>query len=93
MEIKVNYLTIIIANTVNIDVHAVVFTGEIAYHANELYDKITGKVNNRFIGRGRIEIKIWLRRCHSTGYAFECESCDGILCQNRGFRYRGGAVC
>ena len=59
LEMESEYLTSIIVNAVNIlDVDAVVLTGEIAYHAGELNDRITGKVNDRFIGRGSKKIKI-----------------------------------
>jgi len=40
------------------DVEAVVLSGDIAYHADELNNKITRKVNDRFIGRETRQIKI-----------------------------------
>ena len=56
---EAEYLASIIVNAVNIlDVEAVVLTGDIAYHADELNDKISRKVNERFIARGTKQIII-----------------------------------
>jgi len=59
IEIEAEYLAGIIVNAVNIlDVEAVVLSGDIVYHADELKNKITRKVNDRFIGRDNRKIKI-----------------------------------
>ena len=59
LEMEAEYLTSIIVNAVNIlDVEAVILTGEIAYHADELNRKISRMVNERFIARGTRQIKI-----------------------------------
>ena len=59
LEREAEYLAGIIVNAVNIlDVEAVVLSGDIAYHADELNDKITRKVNDRFMGRENRQIKI-----------------------------------
>lgn len=59
LETEAEYLASIIVNAVNIlDIEAVVLTGVIAYHADELNDKIARKVNDRFIARGTRQIKI-----------------------------------
>ena len=59
LEMEAEYLAGIIVNAVNIlDVEAVVLSGDIAYHADELNNIITRKVNDRFIGRDTRQIKI-----------------------------------
>lgn len=59
LEMEAEYLASIIVNAVNIlDVEAVVLTGDISYHADELNDKISRKVNERFIARGTKQIII-----------------------------------
>ncbi|MEI8200860.1 MAG: ROK family protein [Eubacteriales bacterium] len=63
LEMEAEYLASIIVNAVNIlDIEAVVLTGVIAYHPDELNDKITRKVNDRFIARGTRQIKILASR-------------------------------
>jgi len=63
LEAEAEYLAAIIVNAVNIlDVEAVVLTGDIAYHADALNDKISQKVNARFIARGTRQIKILASR-------------------------------
>ena len=63
LETEAEYLASIIVNAVNIlDIEAVVLTGAIAYHAEELNAKITSKVNDRFIARGTRQIKILASR-------------------------------
>jgi len=59
VEMEAEYLAGIIVNAVNIlDVGAVVLTGDISYHAEELNEIISLKVNERFIARGSRQIKI-----------------------------------
>ena len=63
LEMEAEYLASIIVNAVNIlDIEAVVLTGVIAYHPDELNDKITMKVNYRFIARGTMQITILASR-------------------------------
>lgn len=59
LEMEAEYLAGIIVNAVNIlDMEAVVLSGDITYHPDELNNKITRKVNDRFIGRETRQIKI-----------------------------------
>ena len=59
LEEEAEYLASIIVNAINIlDLAAVVLTGDIAYHARELNNIISSKVNERFIARGTKQIKI-----------------------------------
>ena len=63
LEMEAEYLASIIVNAVNIlDIEAVVLTGVISYHPDELNDKISRKVNDRFIARGTRQIKILASR-------------------------------
>lgn len=63
LDMEAEYLASIIVNAANIlDIEAVVLTGVIAYHPDELNDKITRKVNDRFIARGTRQIKILASR-------------------------------
>jgi len=63
LEMEAEYLASIIVNAVNIlDIEAVVLTGDISYHPDELNDKISRKVNDRFIARGTRQIKILASR-------------------------------
>jgi len=63
LEMEAEFLAGIIVNAVNIlDVEAVVLSGDIAYHADQMNDKISQKVNARFIARGTREIKILASR-------------------------------
>lgn len=59
LDMEAEYLTHIIVNAVNIlDIEAIVLSGGIAYRAAELSNKISAKVNDRFIGRGTRRITI-----------------------------------
>jgi len=59
LDLEAEYLACAIVNAVNVlDVQAVVLTGDIAYHAEELNKSISRKVNERFIARGAKRIEI-----------------------------------
>lgn len=59
LDLEAEYLACAIVNAVNVlDVQAVVLTGDIAYHAEELNRIISRKVNERFIARGAKRIEI-----------------------------------
>ena len=59
LDREAEYLTHIIVNAINIlDIEAIILSGNIAYRAAELSDKITAKVNDRFIARETRRITI-----------------------------------
>lgn len=59
LDLEAEYLACAIVNAVNVlDVQAVVLTGDIAFHAEELNRIIGRKVNERFIARGAKKIEI-----------------------------------
>ena len=59
LDREAEYLTHIIVNAINIlDIEAIILSGRITYRAAELSDKITAKVNDRFIARETRQITI-----------------------------------
>ena len=59
LNMEAEYLTNIIVNAVNIlDIEAIILSGSIAYRAAEWSDKITAKVNDRFIARETRQVTI-----------------------------------
>lgn len=59
MNLEAEYLACAIVNAVNVlDVQAVVLTGDISYRAEALGERISRKVNERFIARGAKRVEI-----------------------------------
>jgi len=59
MDLEAEYIACAIVNAVNVlDVQAVILSGDIAYHADELNKSISRKVNERFIARKAKKIEI-----------------------------------
>lgn len=78
LEMEAEYLAGIIVNAVNIlDVEAVVLSGDIAYNADELNEKISAKVNDRFVGRETRQIKILTSQL--TGHPATLSSANLVL--------------